>query len=446
MTDRLEYKGYWYLPDNPDKKVAGVLTYIPEESIMLELIGWFEPQKNPIEVFLNQKKENIIHGIASNAKEITLVNCYASGSINFNCPFPIVRYNCQYLIIDKHIGSLAEPSFYKAQVLSPVLSYWCHPGALQNDIQFDENNKFKTITISFKEYTNDENTINITWIDENTKLYLKKGVNYNSSEFYLTPKIEQSTFLEIHKKNDSSINEFLSDISLYEQFLSLATLKAVECSKIYLYDRGLYQQLENGEKYYHKVELIYIQRKDGSDVSNKTKKHDFLFDYKTIERKYSDIIQKWFTEKEDIAPIRVHLVESIKHKSIFSSIDFLIVIQALEGFCTRFKKEEIKDDDGKITLRDMLEVIISEFSCIDKIKDDDICVQEVVDSRHYYSHFMDRSKKKHIVDGIELFDLTHKLRKLLICCLLQFIGFDYSQINEIFNNSNSSFLAKTNFI
>jgi hypothetical protein len=53
---------------------------------------------------------------------------------------------------------------------------------------------------------------------------------------------------------------------------------------------------------------------------------------------------------------------------------------------------------------------------------------------------------KHIVDGIELFDLTHKLRKLLICCLLQFIGFDYSQINEIFNNSNSSFLAKTNFI
>jgi hypothetical protein len=90
----------------------------------------------------------------------------------------------------------------------------------------------------------------------------------------------------------------------------------------------------------------------------------------------------------------VHLVESIKHKSIFSSIDFLIVIQALEGFCTRFKKEEIKDDDGRITLGDMLKVIISEFSCIDKIKDDDICVQEVVDSRHYYSHFMDRSKKE----------------------------------------------------
>lgn len=119
-------------------------------------------------------------------------------------------------------------------------------------------------------------------------------------------------------------------------------------------------------------------------------------------------------------------------KNIFSSIDFLIVVQALEGFFTRFRKED--------SLSNMLRNIISEFSCIDKIKNADIAINEVVNSRHYYSHFMERSKKKHILDGQELYDLTHKLRKLLICCVLHFIGFNYPQINEILNKSNSRLL------
>lgn len=34
---KLEYKGYWWLPSNPDKRVAGVL--YPNEKIVLELLG-----------------------------------------------------------------------------------------------------------------------------------------------------------------------------------------------------------------------------------------------------------------------------------------------------------------------------------------------------------------------------------------------------------------------
>ena len=73
----------------------------------------------------------------------------------------------------------------------------------------------------------------------------------------------------------------------------------------------------------------------------------------------------------------------------------------------------------------MLEAIISEFSDIDKLKDDNIKIKQVVDSRHYYSHFMNKSKKPNTLDGWKLYNLTFKLRKLLICCILKFIGFNY---------------------
>src|SRR5690606_744517 len=100
-------------------------------------------------------------------------------------------------------------------------------------------------------------------------------------------------------------------------------------------------------------------------------------------------IKKWFAEKEGIAPIRTHLIESIKPIRIFTSIDFLIVIQALEGFCWRFRKDELekiaKDKPKKkqATLGDMICLLKSEFSTISKIKKDDIVIQQVVDSRHY---------------------------------------------------------------
>ena len=52
MTDKLQYKGYWHLPDKPEETVAGELTYIPKESICLELIGSFDQGKNSIAAFL----------------------------------------------------------------------------------------------------------------------------------------------------------------------------------------------------------------------------------------------------------------------------------------------------------------------------------------------------------------------------------------------------------
>lgn len=440
MMERIESKGYWFLPNKPEETVAGILTFVPKEKITLELIGSFENCNTAVEAFLEKKEEKVIYGITSEAKQVTLINCYPSGSVNLSSTFPIIKYTCQYLIIGKHLQSIFEPLFYEAYVLFPILTQWCYPGALNEIFQLDnENNKkIKTVTISFDIYDdkNNDQIINETQIDENTKLYLKKGINFDGSKYFLTPKIEQYTFLEIHKQTDSSIEEYLSVISLYEQFLSLASLEAVECSKIYLYDRNLFQE-QDGEKIYHPVEFVYIQRYTvNADLTSK--KNDFLFDYDTIKDQYIQIIKKWFTEKEDIAPIRSHLIESIKHKNVFSSVDFLIVIQALEGFCTRFRR--------KNTLTIMLQDLISEFSCIDKLKANEICIKEVVDSRHYYSHFMKKSERPHAKDGMELYILTHKIRKLLICCLLDFIGFEKPQINKILDNCHNKLLIdESNF-
>ena len=123
MTDKIEYKGYWFLSGKPDDKVAGVLTYIPKEKIELELIGGFS---NSLEdIILDFKETEIIHGFTSDAKKITLASCLPSISKNSSSSFPITKYDCGYLIIDKHLNRFDDLSFNKATVLFPQLTYWC---------------------------------------------------------------------------------------------------------------------------------------------------------------------------------------------------------------------------------------------------------------------------------------------------------------------------------
>jgi hypothetical protein len=44
MIENLEYKGYWYLPNEQENKVAGVLTSFYKASVLFPLITkWYHP-------------------------------------------------------------------------------------------------------------------------------------------------------------------------------------------------------------------------------------------------------------------------------------------------------------------------------------------------------------------------------------------------------------------
>lgn len=441
MRDKIEYKGYWWLPYNPDETVAGILTYIPGEKMILELIGAFDSSRESIIAFMNKKNESVIHGLTSDSKKVTLINCHPSGSANLTCSFPVIRYHCRFFVIGKHIEDFKQKCFWKAHVKISDLSYWCPPAALKTVYQFDKDeNNIENTLISFK---TENKIVSDVAVDDNTQLKITEGIYYHEDHY--SPDLKQYTYIEILKENETSIEDFYANIFMYEQFLSLATLQTVKCSEIILFDRSVFQELNNGEKRYHPIQLIYLQR--DINESQKSPKYDFLFDYNSIAPKYSEVLQKWYAEKEDIAPIRSHLIDSIKDKKVFSSVDFLIVIQAIEGFWWRFRDHNYKfvkniPSKRKTELKIIIFELLEEFKCISKINNIDMDIDSVVDSRHYYSHFMNKSKKPKTLEGSQLYEMMSKLRKLLICCLLSFIGFENTQINSIFNSSNSNLLNK----
>jgi hypothetical protein len=109
------------------------------------------------------------------------------------------------------------------------------------------------------------------------------------------------------------------------------------------------------------------------------------------------------------------------------SVDFLIVFQALEGFHTRFKGKKKKID---ITKR--IEELTDEFAYITEINN--IPINIAVNSRNYYSHLYQEDSRK-IFEGYELYKLTSTLRKLLMCCVLKYVGFSDNEIKSIIESS-----------
>jgi len=395
VTEKIEFKGYWFLPQDPDNKIAGLLTFTPYDSIILELFGKF---KNiPILQMVNS-----IWGVTNNNKKVTLLNCtFISCTINTNGAFPISKYDIQICLDGIQLNNSDQKEFNRSVISFRELTPWCPPiiAEMENDDISSDQNHISSVTINY-----------------NTTINLKYSrVPSHNFDFNFKSITVISTILEIKKSEESSINDFLKDSYLFQSFLSLASLSTVSILEFNLFSKTEIKHIANGNTIFTPIKLYYIL--DNEDITEK-KRYDFLFEYKDIKELFPIILPKWYDERNNIAPIREHLILSVQKKRYFRSADFLIVIQAIEGFWWRFRDENYKKGKciskrQRTPLTTIINELINEFNSIKKIDDLNFIIETIVDSRNYYSHFVNESSKPDMVDGIDLIILTKKLRILL---------------------------------
>ena len=430
FNEPFEYKGYWWKPNDSDNKVAGVLTYKPGESITLELIGTFDKGNDAVVSFLRKSEESLIHGALENAKKVTLINCHPSGRVNMSSFFPIISYSCIYCFIGRHYSGMDEEGNFKMAIHFPEFSHWCHPGILRETFLENKEDKSKIVSLSFEALLGGK-TLNEVELDDGYKIQLKAGASLSGDHAFLNNDIGQSSWLEISSREAVSFHKLLSHVYQFEEFLSIATLRIVEASEITIYDDDYFQEYEDGSKYHNAI-YFFSTHWRGKD-KEKVDSIKPLLEYDVIKDKFGELMRSWYADENDMYPVRSNLVDSLEKKRVFSNMDFLILARALDGYCIRSK--------FKGGTANRMKTVLEKFSDISRIKRDNINIDELVDSRDYYAHFMPKSRKIHILDGFELHDLTIKVRRLVICCVLSDLGLDNSAIETIFKRSNSKFIT-----
>lgn len=425
MAENRIYKGYWWLPSAPDDRVAGVLTVKTYGDLCLELFGGFGQEEEGVTI--EREQDRVIYGrcYATNGhmKDVSLFECFSSFNLNISSSFPLTRYSCRFALIGIHTLSMTDEDFFEANVSFDELTYWCPPNNIARC--FDES----TVTIVIDNSV-EKATLTEIGLEDGVTLKLKQGSSGSSDFDYQRVLIEQSTYLEVSKEGLSGF-DVLESVRMFERFLALAMLAPVEHGKITLFARKCCQRTKDEMCCYHPIELVTFLYK--SESKRNMKFPEMLFKYEDVADSFAEMYKRYWSD-ESIVLIWSNLIDSLEKKRIFTSNDFLVVIQALDGFSIRFRKG--------IGLLERLTLLREEFRDIKRLilTGDDL--EAARGSRNYYSHILklENKKKKNALDGAQLFYLTKKLRVLLICCVLSFLGMDNKKINELLNNCNNSIL------
>jgi hypothetical protein len=424
MKNEFQKYGYWWLSSNPEKRIAGILSFIPHERPKLKLLGSFDDGKDVWEDVFNLANSTlppIIYGKDSNAKAITLIVVDRSGSWHASSELPIVDYTIQYCLIGIHLGSMEEKVFYKLSIELPLLTYWMKHFPLKQSFPLTKENKFSgDFDLSYLAGDNHQSYELLGGLKIDIKHYAKPPTLYTETSL-----VHQKYYIEFGSPEQYSLFSFIKIAYRFRSFLSIATLSDNDFDELILY-KG-----ERGENNAQSIELYFKEPLPDKLEFSGIQNHKFLFFHTDVRDEFSKIMDKWFSFDEKLLPIINHLVESIKVKKYFQSTDFLIIVQALEGYQRRFID---KNNHPDTPLEQRLKNLKNLFTkSVKKIRSID--PKTVSESRNYYSHFYNKDENVKILTTQELIVVTEQLKNLLYCCVLFEIGLSLEKISSIIDKA-----------
>lgn len=154
-----EWAGLWWLPDDSDERVPGVLRYDPEGGLSLSLIGAFEDRimSHPIEGMTmyheGTRTWDVIHG-AAEQREISLLGCVPTGgkrTMGARVDSPDTQtLSARTAIIGAHVSGRDDAVFSAAEVSVENLGLWAASSALTRSFGASDDKFDGTGSISVK--------------------------------------------------------------------------------------------------------------------------------------------------------------------------------------------------------------------------------------------------------------------------------------------------------
>lgn len=423
MVDEFQIEGYWWLPSNIENKIAGVFHYTLDHTPILKVFGDLESNQDPlIDYFLSEKKPPlIILGEDEKANKITLVVlAFGKKFFNSSSTFPLLRYQIQYCLKGVHLSGKDDLIFNEIEITIESLTAWRNYYPVRRCIPIREGKSTTDFNLSYAR------ELEPKFFNINNGFELSINHRAGLSDIYQEKVIiEQRQIASIKSDENTSFLLLLHKAYRFKSFLNMVSLRHNNFLTLNLSGADLYTNQSDQSKIYENIELFVHQRSKLNTVLRSGYNEDCLFDYYDVEDNFLDIIKKWFSFDKEMMPIIHHLIDSIEQKNTFRSTDFLIVVQALEGYHHRFfDKEPTKRKSLENRLKNLVNYFNREITYFR-----DINMEQVANTRNYYSHFYKKEGK--IIEGIALYELTSTLRYLLICCLLHELGIDILKIKGI---------------
>ena len=457
MIEELEYKGVWWLPNQPKKQISGNLRFSPNKGAILDLFGSFSFSKNPRET----QNFPIILGNTLDGRKFTLFNCLETERIT-------------------HIPGAQTSSFLV--------------GTTFKDVHFQEQKdiKFKSISVH---YSYLDNWLGISGFDMSPsakdEIIIKynppKPIKFNIGDYEISidihttypryttvqteASIKQTSYITIKSPEEKSFYEYQNAMANIKNFLSLGVrgllypldIKGItDINKKIIKDKELHLPIDIS----YKLPDIPEDRE--------ILPFQMLFTFKDVHDKFELLLKNWIEKTHLLKPTYDLYFGTLYNPHLYFESQFLSLTQALESYHQRtYVGKYLPEEDYKKiynmlmntietalegikgSLKDRLkaylkygnvfslrtrlkEILNSNEELINLfIRDKDKFINDVVETRNYLTHYdKDKEMPSPAESYEELFRLIQNLRTIIETCLLRESGFSPAEIKSFFSKNS----------
>jgi hypothetical protein len=449
-----QYKGMFFLPENPEVKLNGTLTIIEDNTGWLELFGAFQSHN-----FFSRRSLFTMFGVLMNGDKISLLDSYRENGIHQKAG-SIQNYSAGTVIVGTHIYTREDVFFNSISAEIDHLQEWIDIDG--GELRF--TNDLKTIDFNYKVPASIDFAINNTL----------SGRIYFKNEFWVhlpfKNDFQQKTRIEFQSTEEVSAGFLIQKLIGFRKLLSFFVGQKLKILKIVLTSE--HEEIElispspNVKRQPTQIEVHF------NDHENYTPLPDrpiHLVKYEDIANDFELVVKNWFeTLETELLPITNILLDGLADHLHFEENDFIKAWQGVEAFHRRVlqdvttlkalqkermaKLENLVTDSGlmdwltgalqfsyEMPAKQRLLSIIKNHADILEINPDDeridIWVKEMGNTRNYLTHFDPAGKRKKI-SGKKLYNYTCLLKLLLLILILKRLGVSENLLKNIKNHQN----------
>jgi hypothetical protein len=414
MLSSIEFKGYFWLPTNPEKRLPGLLKFDPENAIEVELWGQFHNYTNP-----SSMDNNILLGISSDGKKITMLNCFEH-SRGMSIPgFPVSAFSAIYMFVGEHFKSIEELQFKQAVVEYEDANLWLGISGFDNP-EYDSLSK--EVRLKYKQPEQIVTRIDEHWM-------AKIEFNFHSPMKNLKPtaraSIEQKPLFVFVPLLEQTFKDFQNIYSTFSSFLALCYFTFPVIKSIFFHIHNPMRD-EEFEPDVFEIQLYYASQYQHATYKIHKNRQDFLLRYNDIN--FGEILEKWFLLNTKIEATIDILTENLMKRNMTpTEFTFLGYVQALENMHRQLR-------GTKISLKERLDEIVAALpvNIAESLLQNEIdFTNRIKNHRNYFTHYSSNSNGYAKASMNELFILSEKMKIILITSILKELDLSDNDIEQI---------------
>ncbi|CAM3940365.1 ApeA N-terminal domain 1-containing protein [Rheinheimera salexigens] len=452
MRIKEEWKksGYFWLPQNEDKKIPGTLSILDGGKIELEVVGLFDES---IEALNGNDDLSRIIGHIEKDGLVTLEDCfYRTKNIAFG------GISKSFVHVHKVISGVAykkdeKVTFNTVSFAVEGINEWVGI----TGINVARSSDYKTATISY-----DPQEEIIYDLSSGFKLHILFGYTLPGLQSTTEARITHQTYFKLSSEVARDFSEFSKIVHQVTYLLCFALDSTVTISDVAATCNEITIEISKGKTRPANIKLYYPSLPFSKD-SPKIDMHKMLFRFSDIRGNATHVFNKWFSTYSVIRPSIGLYFSAVSGDHKYLDGKFLALAQGLETYHRRTSTETFMDvaeframvasllwscpksnrrwlrgrilHGNEINLGQRVKRVINPYkSYIGNSRQRNKFVRSVVNTRNYLTHYSEELAKDS-AKGSELWALCQKMEAVFQLHLLQQLEFEDSDIQRILRNN-----------